>query len=59
LPDTSPPWRPARARVIVVPPAYNEEKSLGLLLQRLDQSMHEDDLEYDPGATILARRGAP
>jgi len=33
--------------VIVVLPAYNEEKSLGLLLQRLDQSMHEDDLEYE------------
>lgn len=47
MPDTSRPWRTSRARVIVVLPAYNEEKSLGLLLQRLDQSMHEDDLQYE------------
>lgn len=31
----------------MVLPAYNEEQSLGLLLQRLDQSMHEDDLQYE------------
>jgi dolichol-phosphate mannosyltransferase len=33
--------------VIVVLPAYNEEQSLGLLLQRLDQAMHEDLIEYE------------
>ena len=42
-----PPWPTVRTRVIVVLPAYNEAGSLGLLLQRLDQSMHEDDIEYE------------
>src|SRR5215468_1127851 len=42
----APPWRTTPARVLVVLPAYNEEKGLGVLLQRLDQSMHEDGLPY-------------
>jgi len=42
----APPWRTAPARVLVVLPAYDEEKGLGALLQRLDQSMHEDGLPY-------------
>ena len=41
-----PPWRKGAARVLVVLPAYNEEHSLGVLLRRLDQSMHEDGLPY-------------
>ena len=41
-----PPWRTATPRVVVVLPAYNEEQSLGVLLRRLDQSMHEDGLPY-------------
>ena len=40
-------WRTARARVIVVLPAYNEEESLGLLLRRLDQAMREDAIDYE------------
>lgn len=46
-PQAAPPWQMARGRVIVVLPAYQEEASLGLLLQRLDQSMREDDIEYE------------
>lgn len=42
-----PPWRTARARVIVVLPAYNEEPSLGRLLERLDQAMREDAMDYE------------
>jgi dolichol-phosphate mannosyltransferase len=42
-----PPWRAVRARVIVVLPAYNEEQSLGALLQRLDQAMREDLIDYE------------
>jgi dolichol-phosphate mannosyltransferase len=42
----APPWRTAAPRVLVVLPAYNEERDLGPLLQRLDQSMHEDGLPY-------------
>ena len=41
-----PPWRMAASRVLVPLPAYNEERGLGVLLRRLDQSMHEDDLPY-------------
>ena len=37
----------ARARVIVVLPAYNEEQSLGLLLQRLHEAMHAAALDYE------------
>lgn len=33
--------------MIVVLPAYNEEESLGLLLQRLDQAMREDLIDYE------------
>lgn len=33
--------------MIVVLPAYNEEENLGPLLQRLDQSMREDGIEYE------------
>ena len=42
----APPWRTAAARVLVVLPAYNEEQDLGVLLRRLDQSMHEDGFPY-------------
>ena len=42
----APPWRTAAARVLVVLPAYNEERDLGVLLRRLDQSMHEDGFPY-------------
>jgi len=38
--------RTAAARVLVVLPAYNEAQGLGALLQRLDQSMHEDGFRY-------------
>src|SRR5215471_1891143 len=40
------PWRRELARVLVVLPAYNEEHGLGSLLQRLDQTMHDDGLPY-------------
>ena len=46
-PGTSPLRRLAQSRVIVVLPAYNEAESLGLLLPRLDQAMHEDALDYE------------
>ena len=42
----APPWRTALARVLVVLPAFNEAQGLGALLRRLDQSMHEDGLQY-------------
>jgi len=32
--------------VLVVLPAYNETQGLGALLERLDQSMHEDGFRY-------------
>lgn len=44
--DHVPPWRKPPARVLVVLPAYNEEDGIGVLLRRLDQSMHEDGLPY-------------
>ena len=37
----------ALARVVVVLPAYNEAAVLGLLLQRLDEAMREDDTDYE------------
>ena len=45
--EPRPPRPAARARVIVVLPAYNEERSLGTLLERLDRAMREDDLPYE------------
>jgi len=47
LRETRPSWRTPPGRVIVVLPAYNEEQSLGLLLQRLDDAMHEDAIDYE------------
>lgn len=44
--EVVPPWRAESTRVLVVLPAYNEERDLGALLRRLDQSMHEDGLAY-------------
>lgn len=41
-----PPWRTARSAVYVVLPAYNEEESLGPLLERIDAAMHEDGFAY-------------
>ena len=32
--------------VIITLPAYNEEESLPLLLERVEESMGEDDTEY-------------
>lgn len=45
--ETLPPRRTPRARVIVVLPAYNEAENLGVLLQRLDESMHDDAIDYE------------
>ena len=42
----SPHWRSSPATVYVVLPAYNEEESLGPLLERIDTSMHEDETTY-------------
>jgi dolichol-phosphate mannosyltransferase len=41
-----PPWRRPPTTIFVVLPAYNEENSLGLLLEQIDQSMHEDGFAY-------------
>ncbi len=42
-----PPWRKPPGRVIVVPPAYNEEKNLGDLLEAVDQAMWDDGINYE------------
>lgn len=42
-----PAWRRARGTVFVVLPAYNEEANLGPLLERIDQAMFEDALNYE------------
>jgi len=42
----APPWRRPRSRIIVVLPAYNEEESLGELLERIDQTLFENGEEY-------------
>jgi dolichol-phosphate mannosyltransferase len=42
-----PPWDRSPGKIIVVLPAYNEEVSLGSLLQRIDQAMCEDRMSYE------------
>ena len=46
VPGAPHPWRSVPATVYVVLPAYNEEESLGPLLERIDTSMHEDEIFY-------------
>jgi dolichol-phosphate mannosyltransferase len=51
-----PPWRKTVSRVYIVLPAYNEEHNLGPLLERIDEAMAEDRLDYqvivvDDGST--------
>jgi dolichol-phosphate mannosyltransferase len=41
------PWRKEQARVHVVLPAYNEEKNLPGLLERIDQNMADEDIGYE------------
>jgi dolichol-phosphate mannosyltransferase len=58
-----PPWRSLRSRVLVVLPAYNEEESLGELLERIDQTMFETGESYsvivvDDGSDDGTRRVA-
>lgn len=53
---TDPPAERRRSPVWLVLPAYNEERSLPLLLERVDQAMFEADIEYrivlvDDGST--------
>ncbi|MFW6108425.1 MAG: glycosyltransferase family 2 protein [bacterium] len=45
--EQAPPWRRPPTRLFVVLPAYNEEESLGPLLERIDQAMFEDTLGYE------------
>jgi len=43
----TPPWRRPPGKVIVVLPAYDEEANLGTLLERIDQCMFEDGIDYE------------
>lgn len=43
----APPWRRPPERVVVVLPAYNEEQDLPQLLERIDQAMADDGLDYE------------
>jgi dolichol-phosphate mannosyltransferase len=42
-----PPWRRSTTKVLVVLPAYNEQRNLGPLLEAIDGVMSEDDLCYE------------
>jgi len=50
-----PPWRMPRSKIFVVLPAYNEEASLGALLERIDQTLFETSQDY---AVIIVDDGS-
>jgi len=43
----APPWRRPAGKVLVVLPAFNEERDLGELLERIDQAMADDAQPYE------------
>jgi dolichol-phosphate mannosyltransferase len=42
----TPPWSSQSSKVYIVLPAYNEEENIGPLLQRIDEAMREERLDY-------------
>jgi dolichol-phosphate mannosyltransferase len=42
----SSPWSSQTSKIYIVLPAYNEEENIGPLLQRIDEAMREERLDY-------------